>query len=113
MIDPLDAKFQAWEMDAELEQLKKMNRRSPPNASTPDAQTPPPLVSDKIARFYKILGLNSNASVKEVKEAYRAILKKCHPDLFYNNPEKHQKAQEFIKNMNEIYEQIRVIKMED
>ncbi|MCT7982595.1 DnaJ domain-containing protein [Laspinema sp. A4] len=112
MIDPLEAKFQAWEMDAELEELKKMNRRSPPDASTLHSQTPPPPVSDKIARFYKILGLNSNASLKEVKHAYRAILKKCHPDLFYNNPEKHQKAQEFIQKMNEIYEEIRA-KMED
>lgn len=106
MIDPVEAKFQGWEMDAELEQLKQMNWRSPPDATIPLTQTPPPPVSDKIARFYQILGLNSNASLKEVKQAYRALLKKWHPDLFYENPEQQQKAQEIIQKMNEIYKEI-------
>ena len=106
MIDPLEAKFQALEMEAELAKLKQMNRRSPPDGITPHPQAPPPPVSDKIARFYKILGLNSNASLKEVKQAYRALLKKWHPDLFYDNPEKQKKAQEVIQKLNEIYKEI-------
>ncbi|WP_254565713.1 DnaJ domain-containing protein [Oscillatoria sp. HE19RPO] len=106
MIDPLEAKFQAWEMDAELAKLKQMNLRSPPDATNSPTPTPPPPVSDKIARFYKILGLNSNASLKEVKQAYRALLKKWHPDLFYDNPEQQKKAQEVIQKMNEVYDKI-------
>ncbi|MCT7973283.1 J domain-containing protein [Laspinema olomoucense] len=106
MIDPLEAKFQAWEIEAELEQFKQMNWRSPPDAITLHSQTPPPPFSDKILRFYKILGLNSHASLKEVKQAYRALLKKCHPDLFYGHPEQQQKAQEIIQKMNEIYKEI-------
>ncbi|MGL5192265.1 MAG: J domain-containing protein [Chroococcales cyanobacterium] len=103
MIDPLEAKFQALEMEAELAKLKQMNWRSPPDATTPPTPAPPPPVSDKMARFYKILGLNSNASLKEVKQAYRGLLKKWHPDLFYDNPEKQKKAQEVIQKMNEMY----------
>ncbi|MCT7957108.1 J domain-containing protein [Laspinema palackyanum] len=106
MIDPVEAKFQALEMDAELANLKQMNRRSHQEAIALRPQAPPPPVSDKIARFYKILGLNSNASLKEVKQAYRTLLKKWHPDLFYENPEKQQKAQEVIQKMNEIYKEI-------
>jgi DnaJ-domain-containing protein 1 len=106
MIDYLEAKFQALEMDAELAKLKQMNLRSPRDATTPHPPAPPPPVNDKMARFYKILGLNSNASLKEVKQAYRALLKKWHPDLFYDNPEKQQKAQEVIQKMNELYEEL-------
>lgn len=106
MIDPVEAKFQALEMDAELAKLKQINRRSPPQATTPPTQAPAPPVSDKIARFYTILGLNSNASLKEVKQAYRALLKKWHPDLFYNKPEQQQKAQEVIQKLNEMYDEL-------
>lgn len=106
MIDPLEAKFQAWEMDADLEHLKKMNRRSPPDAIICYPQVPRVLQQEDIARFYKILGLSSNASLKEVKQAYRVLLKKWHPDLFYDNPERQQKAQEVIQKMNEIYKKI-------
>ncbi|AFY84616.1 DnaJ domain-containing protein [Oscillatoria acuminata] len=106
MVDPLEAKFQAWEMDAELAKLKQMNRRSPSDAIAHRPQAPAPPVSDKIARFYKILGLNSNASLKEVKQSYRTLLKKWHPDLFYEHPEQQKKAQEVIQKMNEIYKEI-------
>ncbi|MCT7966712.1 DnaJ domain-containing protein [Laspinema sp. D1] len=106
MIDPLEAKFQALEMDAELAKLKQRNWRSLPDAITHRPQAPPLPVSDKIARFYKILGLNSNASLKEVKQAYRTLVKKWHPDLFYDNPEQQKKAQEVIQKMNEIYKEI-------
>lgn len=35
---------------------------------------------------YKILGLNKGASKEEIKEAYKKLVKKYHPDQYANNP---------------------------
>ena len=32
--------------------------------------------------YYKILGISKNSSHKEIKDAYRDEVKKCHPDAF-------------------------------
>lgn len=49
--------------------------------------------------YYKILGIDKNASEKEIKNAYRRLARKLHPDV---NPEK--KSQEQFKQVNEAYE---------
>jgi DnaJ-class molecular chaperone len=50
--------------------------------------------------YYKILGLNKNASAEEVKKAFRTLARKHHPDV---NP--HDKAAtERFKNINEAYQ---------
>lgn len=48
---------------------------------------------------YNVLGINKNASEKEVKEAYRKLAKKYHPDI---NPNTKDKFQE----INNAYDQI-------
>ena len=35
---------------------------------------------------YSVLGISDNASVDEVKKAYRDLAKKYHPDNYVNNP---------------------------
>lgn len=50
--------------------------------------------------YYKILGIDKNASESEIKSAYRKLAKKYHPDLNPNNA----KAQEKFKEVNEAYE---------
>lgn len=50
--------------------------------------------------YYKILGVDKNASENEIKKAYRKLAKKYHPDL---NPGDN-KAQEKFKEINEAYE---------
>jgi len=49
--------------------------------------------------FYQILGVDQNASVKQIKEAYRNLAFKCHPDKNQGNPE----AAEKMKQVNEAY----------
>ena len=50
--------------------------------------------------YYKILGVNRNASEKEVKRAYRQLARKYHPDI--NPGDKSAEAK--FKEINEAYE---------
>ncbi|MBO9682555.1 MAG: J domain-containing protein [Flavisolibacter sp.] len=51
--------------------------------------------------YYKILGLDKNASTEDVKKAYRKLARKYHPDVNPNNKEAHKKFQE-INEANEV-----------
>ena len=50
--------------------------------------------------YYKILGVQRNASQKDIKHAYRKLARKYHPDVNPGN----QAAQEKFKKINEAYE---------
>lgn len=49
--------------------------------------------------YYKVLGVSSNASVREIKQAYRELARRYHPDL---NPDDEQ-AETRFKEINEAY----------
>jgi curved DNA-binding protein len=51
--------------------------------------------------YYKILGLDKNASTEDIKKAYRKLARKYHPDVNPNNKEAHKKFQE-INEANEV-----------
>ncbi|MBL7710944.1 MAG: J domain-containing protein [Chitinophagaceae bacterium] len=51
--------------------------------------------------YYKILGVNKDASVEEIKKAYRKLARKYHPDLNPNDKEAEQKFKE-INEANEV-----------
>ena len=51
--------------------------------------------------YYKILGIDKNASQDDVKKAYKKLARKFHPDLNPNNPEAHTRFQE-INEANEV-----------
>jgi len=51
--------------------------------------------------YYKILGVNKNATEKEIKEAYRKLARKYHPDM---NPDHKEEAEAKFKEINEAYE---------
>ncbi len=51
--------------------------------------------------YYEILGVSRTATEKELKEAYRRLVKKYHPDL---NPTNRQEAEKIFKEINEAYE---------
>ncbi|MGX7458793.1 DnaJ C-terminal domain-containing protein [Candidatus Vidania fulgoroideorum] len=54
-----------------------------------------------LEKYYKVLGLNENSSLQEVKKAYRRLAMKYHPD---RNPGK--KSEEKFKEIKEAYEKI-------
>jgi curved DNA-binding protein len=51
--------------------------------------------------YYKILGLNKNATDDDIKKAYRKLARKHHPDLNPNDKEAHIKFQQ-INEANEV-----------
>lgn len=50
--------------------------------------------------YYKVLGVSEQAEEAQIKQAYRKLAKKYHPDLNPNN----QEAEEKFKNIVEAYE---------
>ncbi|HLS53102.1 MAG TPA: DnaJ domain-containing protein, partial [Tissierellaceae bacterium] len=50
--------------------------------------------------YYKILGIDKNASDAEIKRAYRDLAKKYHPDLHPND----KNAQAKFQEINEAYQ---------
>lgn len=51
--------------------------------------------------YYKILGVDKNASEVDIKKVYRKLARKYHPDVNPNNKEAHKKFQE-INEANEV-----------
>src|SRR5690349_3366600 len=51
--------------------------------------------------YYKILGIEKNASEEDIKKAYRKLARKHHPDLNPNDKEAHKKFQQ-INEANEV-----------
>ena len=54
-------------------------------------------------KYYKILELEYGADFSDIKKSYKRLLKKYHPDLFQNKPEKLKSAQEVTRQINEAY----------
>ncbi|MEM5783326.1 MAG: DnaJ domain-containing protein, partial [Candidatus Aenigmatarchaeota archaeon] len=51
--------------------------------------------------YYSVLGVKSDASLKDIKEAYKTLIKKYHPDV-----NKSLEAEEITKKINEAYNEI-------
>ena len=60
-----------------------------------------------ITNAYKILELDKDASPKDIKSAYRRMVKKFHPDKVQHLGKEHQKgAEEKFRKVQEAYEQL-------
>lgn len=53
--------------------------------------------------FYKILDVNRNATPEEIRQSYRKLATKWHPDKNMESQEKREYAEKMFKNVNEAY----------
>lgn len=68
-------------------------------------------IQNNTNQYYLILGISKNATVSQIKKAYRLKVKENHPDLFRNSNEVDQKlARERIRKINKAYEELQRIK---
>jgi molecular chaperone DnaJ len=51
--------------------------------------------------YYEVLGVSKNATIEEIKKAYRALAIKCHPDKV--SEDKKKDAEEKFKELSEAY----------
>ncbi len=115
-MEDLEGKFRSLEIDAEIHKLKqKLKNLNSQNSgtqtqsqpsSTQNASSTSPTNEERKVRFYAILGLPLTASTQEVKQAYKQLVKRCHPDLFFDNPQLRQKAQEILTKINQAYDEL-------
>ena len=54
-------------------------------------------------KYYKILELEYGSDFNSIRKAYKRLLKKYHPDLYQNKPEKQKIAQKVTREINEAY----------
>lgn len=54
--------------------------------------------------YYELLGLKLNASPEEIKQAYRHLVKKWHPDRFPHNSDEQREASEKFRQISQAYE---------
>lgn len=90
--------------------LKRKERAQPAHARREDA--PPhrrpeadrnPAAPDPLAGYYANLELPPGSSGKEVKRAWRRLMKKYHPDLHCADPGKRKTANEITQRLTEAY----------
>lgn len=55
---------------------------------------------------YKVLGVSPDATDTEIKNAYRALARKYHPDNYQSDPAMAELAEEKMKEINAAYEEI-------
>ncbi len=54
---------------------------------------------------YEVLGVSENATDDQIREAYKALVKKYHPDKYQNNPLA-DLAEDKLQEINEAYDEI-------
>src|SRR6266511_1247986 len=61
-------------------------------------------MTTEIHRCFRVLELGPSATLEQVKQAYRELVKVWHPDRFTNDAKLQRKAQERLKEINIAYE---------
>ena len=55
---------------------------------------------------YSVLGVNKNSSMEEITKAYKALVKKFHPDQYHDNPLQ-EMAEDKMQEINAAYDDIK------
>ncbi len=64
--------------------------------------------NDKIAKYYKVLDLPYGSDFEQVKAAYRKLMRKYHPDLHTQSPQKAKAATELSMQVTQAYNELEI-----
>lgn len=79
----------------------------PPPDTSREEPEPVPVAEPERLSAHEILGVPANASLAEIKTAYRHRMKECHPDRFTNTDEQSRAlAEEWTKAINAAYTEL-------
>jgi DnaJ-domain-containing protein 1 len=103
----LEAELERRRLDRDLEErvanaAKRANAKqgSPPPPRPPSPTHSPP---DKVAKAYGALELPNGSDFAAVKQQYRKLMRKYHPDHHTRAPEKEKAAHELTQKLTEAY----------
>lgn len=80
--------------------------RSSGSSSSSSGSARPPRAGSteaKVAEWYKVLDLQVGADMPQIKSAYRALMRKYHPDMHAGNPQKQKAATELSMRVTTAY----------
>ena len=86
---------------------KDTNNNSQPRSSVnADFKKENPEKDPFIVDYYSNLELPYGAGKNEVNAAWKSLLKKYHPDLHSNDPEKQKTAHQLVQSLNKAHEEL-------
>lgn len=62
--------------------------------------------NSRLEQYYTNLEVPYDSDLDTVKRSWKRLLKKCHPDLYANDPSKHETAHDLTSKLNEAYREI-------
>ncbi|MDX2020134.1 MAG: J domain-containing protein [Deltaproteobacteria bacterium] len=105
----LEAELERRRLDRELEErlaaAAKRAKASRPSEAPRSSSAPPPASanSDRLAKAYAALELPRTADFATVKQQYRKLMRKYHPDHHTGSPDKEKAAHELTQKLTEAY----------
>jgi hypothetical protein len=81
-------------------------RNNPQGQRRPQGQQAP-RPNNQVPQHYAMLRLQNGASLEQVKDAYRRLMREHHPDRYANDPVKHRQATETSQKLSRAYMELR------
>ncbi|MSR82564.1 MAG: hypothetical protein EXS58_06505 [Candidatus Latescibacteria bacterium] len=69
-------------------------------------QAPAPAIDPQLAQYYANLEIPYGTDLETAHRAWKRLLKKCHPDLHANDPEKRRVADELSARLTQAFQEI-------
>ena len=93
--------------DARINKGDSFSSRSENTARDPDPPRSSPDHRDaELAQYYANLEIPYGANLDEAKAAWKRLLKRYHPDLHGNDPQKRETAEALTRGLNHAYKQL-------
>jgi len=103
LLEILRAYFPDFELDGELGGRSRGRRPAP--------EPEPEWAADReidpvLARCYADLGIPYGVDFRQVRRAWRRLMRRHHPDFFAADPEQQRRSTELVKKFNNAFEEL-------